>query len=285
MIAFVGGLGNAHSLSRSLQSSYTFVCRALSVITSCCLSRYLYACLPAYLSLSLHMHLFFLSFFLTLLSLPLLSPLLPSPPLSSLFSPLLHPSLLHPHIYPLQPICVPLGLRKAEALKQSIRRKTTSLVSRNELLEKKLMNPVVWTNAIGDSAQHYYYHPFLINHTSLLPLFLTSQFFSSLLTTSLFALFLNPSKSSFCHDPYLSATPFLSSYYSPVVTSPLSSPHLFSLPITTGFLRIADSVADQQLDPLDNTRIHPECYVTYDFAPKICADALEVDANPRWDAC
>lgn len=33
-------------------------------------------------------------------------------------------------------------------------------------------------------------------------------------------------------------------------------------------------------DPLDNTRIHPECYVTYQCAQKICCDALEVDTNP-----
>lgn len=28
-------------------------------------------------------------------------------------------------------------------------------------------------------------------------------------------------------------------------------------------------------NPLDDTRIHPECYITHDFAPKICADAME----------
>lgn len=47
-----------------------------------------------------------------------------------------------------------------------------------------------------------------------------------------------------------------------------------------GFLKITSGTVDKQLDPLDNTRIHPECYITHDFAPKICADALEVDNIP-----
>lgn len=50
-----------------------------------------------------------------------------------------------------------------------------------------------------------------------------------------------------------------------------------------GFLRVTDEfTADLEeeglsLDPLDDTRIHPECYNTHDFAKKICADALEVE--------
>ena len=41
------------------------------------------------------------------------------------------------------------GLRKAEALKQSVRRKNSSLGGRNEILEKRLLGPITWTNAIG----------------------------------------------------------------------------------------------------------------------------------------
>jgi len=49
----------------------------------------------------------------------------------------------------------------------------------------------------------------------------------------------------------------------------------------SGFLRITDDTPDRErgLDPLDDTRIHPECYISNDFAPKICADALEVMHN------
>ena len=41
------------------------------------------------------------------------------------------------------------GLRKAEALKQSVRRKNSSIGGRNEILEKRILGPVTWTNAIG----------------------------------------------------------------------------------------------------------------------------------------
>ena len=45
-----------------------------------------------------------------------------------------------------------------------------------------------------------------------------------------------------------------------------------------GYLRVCDNaVGDIQLDPFDDTRIHPECYVQNDFAPKICASALGID--------
>jgi hypothetical protein len=37
---------------------------------------------------------------------------------------------------------------------------------------------------------------------------------------------------------------------------------------------------NDKLIPLDITRIHPDFYNVYDYAPKICADALEVDCNP-----
>lgn len=51
-----------------------------------------------------------------------------------------------------------------------------------------------------------------------------------------------------------------------------------------GFIRISreTTMTDFAVDPLDNTRIHPECYNSNDFAIKICADALEVDAPPLY---
>ena len=65
------------------------------------------------------------------------------------------------------------------------------------------------------------------------------------------------------------------------------------LPITvwnnaTGFLKICDDSSSNRysdekqyiFDCLDNTRIHPECYITYTIVQKIVCDALEVDNNP-----
>jgi transcription elongation factor SPT6 len=49
-----------------------------------------------------------------------------------------------------------------------------------------------------------------------------------------------------------------------------------------GFLRIYDVGTSKIFDPLDNTRIHPECYIHDDFAPKICADALEVENTTQY---
>ena len=47
-----------------------------------------------------------------------------------------------------------------------------------------------------------------------------------------------------------------------------------------GFLRICDNDnIDALLDPLDDTRIHPECYVLHDYATKMCAAALEEQHN------
>lgn len=43
-----------------------------------------------------------------------------------------------------------------------------------------------------------------------------------------------------------------------------------------GFLRVRDDNDEVELDPLDDTRIHPECYNVHNFAIKICCDALEV---------
>jgi transcription elongation factor SPT6 len=45
----------------------------------------------------------------------------------------------------------------------------------------------------------------------------------------------------------------------------------------SGFLKISSKTNE---NPLENTRIHPECYLMYDFAPKICADALGLESNP-----
>lgn len=46
-----------------------------------------------------------------------------------------------------------------------------------------------------------------------------------------------------------------------------------------GFLRICGTgIAEEEMEfPLDNTRIHPECYITHDFAPKICEKMRSVD--------
>ena len=104
-----------------------------------------------------------------------------------------------------------LGLRKADALKQNIRRNIGQVDSRNILLVKKLMGPVVWTNAAG----------------------------------------------------------FLR-----ITGSSSSSSSSQSAPDSAGGSGFAGAAAlDDMLAleyPLDNTRIHPECYITHDFAPKIC---------------
>jgi transcription elongation factor SPT6 len=92
------------------------------------------------------------------------------------------------HLAPMLAFVGGLGLRKADALRQNIRKGAKTITMRNDLLVRKLLGTNVWTNAAG-------------------------------------------------------------------------------------FLRIC---GDATQDPLDNTRIHPECYATYDFATKICADALEV---------
>lgn len=110
----------------------------------------------------------------------------------------LNNSVAHDHLAPMLAFVAGLGLRKADALKQSVRRQLSAVVSRKELIEKKILGKIVYTNCAG-------------------------------------------------------------------------------------FLRISETLGiaknrEIQLDPLDNTRIHPECYITYDFAYKICADALE-DTN------
>lgn len=100
----------------------------------------------------------------------------------------------HDHWAPLLAFVGGLGLRKADALRQDIRRKLGSSVrSRKELLERKILPRVVYSNCIG-------------------------------------------------------------------------------------FLRVRDQddTGETLCDPLDDTRIHPECYISHNFAPKICSDALEV---------
>ena len=105
----------------------------------------------------------------------------------------------HDHLSPLLIFVAGLGLRKSEALKQAVRKRgARGVISRNELLEKKLLGKVVWTNAAS-------------------------------------------------------------------------------------FLRFPEERArnaNEDWDPFEDTRIHPECYLTEDFAPKICADALEVEHDP-----
>jgi transcriptional accessory protein Tex/SPT6 len=109
----------------------------------------------------------------------------------------MHLAVNHDHLSPLLAFVAGLGLRKAEALKMAIRKRmrSGSIACRNELLEKKLLGPVVWTNAAS-------------------------------------------------------------------------------------FLRIPEDrlkSTNVEWDPFEDTRIHPECYIKDDFAPKICADSLEVE--------
>lgn len=40
-------------------------------------------------------------------------------------------------------------------------------------------------------------------------------------------------------------------------------------------VRLAEQL-EGQLDPFDDTRVHPECYNTQDWAQRICANALDV---------
>ena len=105
-------------------------------------------------------------------------------------------AVTHDHLsYTLAFVCG-LGLRKADSLRLNIRRQLTIVVSRRELLERRLLAKVVFMNSAG-------------------------------------------------------------------------------------YLRICDDALDSErgYDPLDDTRIHPECYLSNDFASKICADALEVIHN------
>lgn len=45
-----------------------------------------------------------------------------------------------------------------------------------------------------------------------------------------------------------------------------------------GFLRVCkEGYEERAIDPLDDTRIHPECYIVNDFAGKICGAALDME--------
>lgn len=43
-------------------------------------------------------------------------------------------------------------------------------------------------------------------------------------------------------------------------------------------VRLAEEL-EGQLDPFDDTRVHPECYNTQDWAQRICANALDVQVK------
>lgn len=104
----------------------------------------------------------------------------------------LNAAVTYDHVAPTLAFVSGLGPRKAHALKQKITVQGGTMKSRVELLERKLLNTNVYTNAAG-------------------------------------------------------------------------------------FLRVQALDPDhaEGYDPFDATRIHPECYITYEWAQKICADALE----------
>ena len=97
-------------------------------------------------------------------------------------------SCTYDHLAPLLAFVGGLGLRKADAMRQTIRKQIGHIDNRSVLLKEKILGKSVWTNAAG-------------------------------------------------------------------------------------FLIILD---ESDNDPLESTRIHPECYLTHDFATKICADAIEL---------
>ena len=52
-----------------------------------------------------------------------------------------------------------------------------------------------------------------------------------------------------------------------------------------GFLRIKGSSSDDSYDPLDSTRIHPDCYVKFNHARRVVVDTLtDEDGNPPSDS-
>jgi len=104
-------------------------------------------------------------------------------------------AISHDHLAPMLGFVCGLGLRKADALRQNIRRQMSAIHFRKELLERKLLGGIVYTNAAG-------------------------------------------------------------------------------------FLKVYDMTGRNNCDPLDNTRIHPECYITYDFTHKICAEAMDLENDP-----
>lgn len=63
-----------------------------------------------------------------------------------------------------------------------------------------------------------------------------------------------------------------STLYFCISISLTSSPILRAL---FSLVRLAEQL-EGQLDPFDDTRVHPECYNTQDWAQRICANALDV---------
>lgn len=108
-------------------------------------------------------------------------------------------AVAYDHIAPMLAFVAGMGLRKADALRQSVRRTIKTVDSRETLLLKKILGKTVWVNASG------------------------------------------------------------------------------FLRITEGRLLSDDDDEAKLAHPLDNTRIHPECYITYDFAYKMCCDALIIE--------
>jgi transcription elongation factor SPT6 len=113
----------------------------------------------------------------------------------------LNTAVAHPHRAAMLAFVGGLGLRKADVLRMAIRRSAAGIVmSRSDLLTRKMLDKVVWTNAVG----------------------------------------------------------FLK------ITNP----------------NAADEDEDENaFERLDNTRIHPECYITYNIALKICVDALDMELS------
>ena len=103
-------------------------------------------------------------------------------------------SIQHEHTAAMLAFVGGLGLRKADAVRATIREKLKHVYSRVELLEKRVMKLNVWTNCIG-------------------------------------------------------------------------------------FLKVDTEIGaeSQSTNPFDSTRIHPECYHQNEWAPKICANALDND--------
>lgn len=60
---------------------------------------------------------------------------------------------------------------------------------------------------------------------------------------------------------------------------------MISIEKSSFFDQDGENSSGRKLNPLDNTRIHPECYVTYEFAQKLCGNALdkEYSANDYFD--
>ncbi len=106
-------------------------------------------------------------------------------------------AVIYDHIAPMLAFISGLGLRKADALRQQIKRTVKTVDSREILLTRKILGKITWINS-------------------------------------------------------------------------------------SGFLRVTNlnESENAMLNPFDNTRIHPECYITYEFAHKIVCDALEVEVDP-----